>query len=73
MCIRDRISISYQRKVLRISDRREAIKLAVTLADAGDVVLIAGKGHEDYQEISGVKHHFSDFEELSKSFELLNK
>ena len=67
------ISISYQRKVLRISDRREAIKLAVTLADAGDVVLIAGKGHEDYQEISGVKHHFSDFEELSKSFELLNK
>lgn len=67
------VTISNQRKVLRISDRREAIKLAITLANKGDIVLVAGKGHEDYQEIQGVKHHFSDFEELSKAFELLKK
>lgn len=49
-----------------ISDRREAIKLACTLAHKDDIVLIAGKGHEDYQEINHVKHHFSDKEELLK-------
>lgn len=45
-------------------DRREAIKMAAMLAAPGDIILIAGKGHEPYQEISGVKHHFSDFEEV---------
>lgn len=49
-------------KVLSIVDRREAIRTACMLAHKGDVVLIAGKGHEDYQEIQGVKHHFDDRE-----------
>ncbi len=62
-----------KRKSLRITDRREAIKVAVTLAQAGDVVLVAGKGHEDYQEIKGVKHHFDDREVLKEAFEILNK
>jgi UDP-N-acetylmuramoyl-L-alanyl-D-glutamate--2,6-diaminopimelate ligase len=51
-------------KVLRISDRREAIRTAVMLAGEGDIILVAGKGHETYQEINGVKHHFDDREEL---------
>ena len=67
------VSISFQRKVLRMTDRREAIKLAITLANSGDIILVAGKGHEDYQEIEGIKHHFSDFEELENSFKHLNK
>jgi UDP-N-acetylmuramoyl-L-alanyl-D-glutamate--2,6-diaminopimelate ligase len=53
---------------LTIIDRREAIKTACALAQAGDVILIAGKGHEDYQEIKGVKHHFDDREEVEKIF-----
>ena len=63
------ISPGLKRKTLRISDRREAIKTAVMLATEGDVILIAGKGHENYQEIKGVKHHFDDREELIKAFE----
>ncbi|MCD8292516.1 MAG: UDP-N-acetylmuramoyl-L-alanyl-D-glutamate--2,6-diaminopimelate ligase [Prevotellaceae bacterium] len=51
-------------KTLTIVDRREAIKTACMLARPGDVILLAGKGHEDYQEIKGVKHHFDDKEEL---------
>ena len=59
-----------QRKnVLTIIDRREAIKTAVMLAQKGDVILIAGKGHEDYQEIKGVKHHFDDREVVKEIFE----
>jgi len=59
-----------QRKnVLTIVDRREAIKTAVMLAQKGDVILIAGKGHEDYQEIKGVKHHFDDREVVKEIFE----
>jgi UDP-N-acetylmuramoyl-L-alanyl-D-glutamate--2,6-diaminopimelate ligase len=50
------------KKVLSITDRREAIRTACMLAEKGDVILIAGKGHEDYQEIKGVKHHFDDKE-----------
>ena len=50
------------KKVLSIVDRREAIRTACMMAKKGDVVLIAGKGHEDYQEIKGVKHHFDDHE-----------
>lgn len=53
---------------LTIVDRREAIKTACTLAKKGDVVLIAGKGHEDYQEVKGVKYHFDDREEVEKIF-----
>ena len=46
-----------KRKTLSIVDRREAIRTACLLAQPGDVILVAGKGHEDYQEIKGVKHH----------------
>ena len=49
-------------KVLKIADRAEAIKVALMMSKSGDIVLIAGKGHEDYQEINGVKHHFDDKE-----------
>lgn len=59
------------RKTLTIEDRREAIKTACMLSNKGDIILIAGKGHEDYQEIKGVKHHFDDAEvvtELLKQF-----
>ncbi|MDE5734721.1 MAG: UDP-N-acetylmuramoyl-L-alanyl-D-glutamate--2,6-diaminopimelate ligase [Duncaniella sp.] len=58
-----------RRKTLHITDRREAIRTAVALASPGSVILIAGKGHEDYQEIKGVKHHFDDREEVKKAFE----
>jgi UDP-N-acetylmuramoyl-L-alanyl-D-glutamate--2,6-diaminopimelate ligase len=61
------ITPDLKKKVLRISDRREAIKAAVMLANDGDVILIAGKGHETYQEIKGIKYHFDDREELGKA------
>jgi UDP-N-acetylmuramoyl-L-alanyl-D-glutamate--2,6-diaminopimelate ligase len=61
------ITPDLKRKTLRIADRREAIKTAVMLANNGDVILIAGKGHETYQEIMGVKHHFDDREELKNA------
>ena len=54
------------KKVLAIVDRREAIRTACMMAQKGDVILIAGKGHEDYQEVKGVKHHFDDREEVRK-------
>ena len=57
-------------KTLRIADRREAIRTAVMMAKPGDVILIAGKGHEPYQEINGVRHHFDDREEIRKAFSL---
>ena len=53
---------------LTITDRRQAIRTACQLAQSGDVVLIAGKGHEDYQEIQGVKHHFDDKEQVEEVF-----
>jgi UDP-N-acetylmuramoyl-L-alanyl-D-glutamate--2,6-diaminopimelate ligase len=62
-----------RRKSLRITDRKEAIKVAVTLAQPGDIILLAGKGHETYQEVKGVKHHFDDKEVLMEAFETLNK
>ena len=58
------------KKVVSIVDRREAIKTACMLAQKGDVILIAGKGHEDYQDVKGVKHHFDDREECRKAFGL---
>lgn len=51
-----------KKRVITIEDRYQAIKTACLLAQAGDVILVAGKGHEDYQEIKGVKHHFDDHE-----------
>ena len=56
-----------KRATITIIDRREAIKTAYALAQPNDVVLIAGKGHEDYQEIKGVRHHFDDMEEVVKA------
>lgn len=56
-------------RTLIIEDRREAIRTAAALGEPGDVILIAGKGHEDYQEIKGVKHHFDDREEIKAAFE----
>ena len=56
-------------KVLEIADRRQAIRTAVKLAQRGDIILLAGKGHEKYQEIMGIKHPFDDKEELQKIFE----
>ena len=58
---------------LRISDRREAIRTAVMMARQGDIILIAGKGHEDYQIIGTTKHHFDDREEVRKAFEITHK
>ena len=58
------------KKVVSIVDRKEAIKTACMLAQKGDVILIAGKGHEDYQEIKGVKHHFDDREVVREIFGL---
>lgn len=55
-----------RRKTLTIEDRREAIKTACMLSNKGDIILIAGKGHEDYQEIKGVKHHFDDAEVVTE-------
>ena len=63
------LNAQQMKKVLSIADRREAIRTACMLAQKGDVILIAGKGHEDYQEIKGVKHHFDDREEVRKIFE----
>ena len=62
------LDIIQKTKSLTIVDRREAIKTACALAQSGDVVLVAGKGHEDYQIIQGVKHHFDDREEVKKCF-----
>ncbi len=62
----------YKNKVVSIVSRRDAIKTAVMLAQSGDIILIAGKGHEDYQEVKGVKHHFDDREEVRNCFGLKN-
>ena len=59
-----------KRETLNILDRREAIKVACNLAKPGDVILVAGKGHETYQDINGVKHHFDDKEVVEECFGL---
>jgi UDP-N-acetylmuramoyl-L-alanyl-D-glutamate--2,6-diaminopimelate ligase len=61
------------RKYLTVVDRREAIKTAVSLANSGDIILVAGKGHEKYQEIKGIKYPFNDKQVLAETFQLLNK
>ena len=55
------LNTAARRKFISIADRKEAIKTAVSLAKPEDIILIAGKGHENYQEIQGVKHPFSDY------------
>lgn len=62
-----------RKKTISITDRREAIKTAISLAVSGDIVLVAGKGHEKYQDIKGVKTHFDDKEVLREMFNLLEK
>jgi UDP-N-acetylmuramoyl-L-alanyl-D-glutamate--2,6-diaminopimelate ligase len=67
------LNISAKRKFISMPDRKQAIKTAVSMANADDIILIAGKGHEKYQEIKGVRHHFDDKEVLLQMFELLGK
>jgi UDP-N-acetylmuramoyl-L-alanyl-D-glutamate--2,6-diaminopimelate ligase len=62
------VEIQYKKKVLKITDRKEAIKTAILLSNPGDVILIAGKGHETYQEVNGVKHPFDDKQIISELF-----
>lgn len=62
------ITIDKKKNTFSIADRREAIRAACHLANPGDIVLVAGKGHEKYQEINGVRHHFDDREELENTF-----
>ena len=62
-----------QRKTLSIVDRKQAIKAACQLASLNDIILIAGKGHETYQEINGVRHDFDDMEIVKETLEQLNK
>lgn len=67
------VSASNMRKTLVIEDRREAIKTAVSLAEPNDIILVAGKGHEDYQEINGERHPFDDREILKEMLNLIHK
>jgi UDP-N-acetylmuramoyl-L-alanyl-D-glutamate--2,6-diaminopimelate ligase len=67
------VSVAARKKYISIADRREAIKTAVSLADKEDIVLIAGKGHEKYQEVKGVKNDFDDKKVLVEMFEMLEK
>ena len=60
-------------KTMIMEDRREAIKMACNLAQGGDIILIAGKGHEKYQEVKGVKHPFDDFEIIQEQLKTLQK
>lgn len=61
------------KKTLKITDRKEAIKTALKMAEKNDIILVAGKGHETYQEIKGVKHHFDDMETIKELANQLNK
>ncbi len=66
------VPAQYKNKVVSIENRREAIKTAALIARPGDIILIAGKGHENYQEVKGVKHHFDDKEEIQNCFGINN-
>lgn len=67
------LSTAAKRKYIAIADRKEAIKTAVNLSKSEDIILIAGKGHEKYQEVKGVKNSFDDKKVLLEMFELLGK
>ena len=58
---------------ITIYDRKEAIRKAIGMASKGDIILVAGKGHENYQEVKGVKHHFDDKEVIREIFDLSNR
>jgi len=67
------VNVVSRKKYISIADRREAIKTAVSLAGKDDIILVAGKGHETYQEIAGVKYDFDDRKVLAEMFELMEK
>jgi UDP-N-acetylmuramoyl-L-alanyl-D-glutamate--2,6-diaminopimelate ligase len=67
------LNVAARRKYISIVDRKEAIKTAISLAKPEDIILIAGKGHEKYQEIKGVRNHFDDKEVVKEMFELLDR
>lgn len=67
------LAVAYKRKYISIVDRKQAIKTAISLAGKEDIVLVAGKGHEKYQEINGVRNHFDDKEVVNEMFEELEK
>ena len=62
------LSSEQMKKVISIVDRKEAIRTACMMAQPDDVILIAGKGHENYQDVKGVKHHFDDKEVVTEIF-----
>ena len=70
--MRSGVELHHAKKVLVIVNRLEAIKTACALASSGDIILVAGKGHENYQEINGIKHHFDDKEVLQQIFGIEN-
>jgi UDP-N-acetylmuramoyl-L-alanyl-D-glutamate--2,6-diaminopimelate ligase len=61
----------HYKRIVKITDRKEAIKTAVLMAQTGDIILVAGKGHETYQDVQGVKHPFDDKQILSETFKLI--
>jgi UDP-N-acetylmuramoyl-L-alanyl-D-glutamate--2,6-diaminopimelate ligase len=67
------VSVVAKRKCISITDRKEAIKTAISLAKAEDIILVAGKGHEKYQEIKGVRNHFDDKEVVREMFVMLDR
>lgn len=68
----DGVSVSLRKRVMTVVDRREAIGIACRFAEKDDIILVAGKGHENYQEINGVRHHFDDREVLLETFKTLS-
>jgi UDP-N-acetylmuramoyl-L-alanyl-D-glutamate--2,6-diaminopimelate ligase len=58
--MKEGLSAADLKKIIEVVDRRQALNTAAILSQSGDVVLVAGKGHEDYQDVKGVKHHFDD-------------
>ncbi|MDE7465661.1 MAG: UDP-N-acetylmuramoyl-L-alanyl-D-glutamate--2,6-diaminopimelate ligase [Muribaculaceae bacterium] len=71
--MKEGLSADELRRTICITDRREAIRTALRMAKPGSVVLVAGKGHETYQEVAGVRHHFDDLEEIADEFKNLGK
>ena len=67
------LPVAFKRKYIAIADRKEAVKTAISLAKPGDIILVAGKGHEKYQEIKGVRKHFDDKEVVREMFAMLDK
>jgi UDP-N-acetylmuramoyl-L-alanyl-D-glutamate--2,6-diaminopimelate ligase len=63
------VKVQNVKKILKITNREEAIEVAVSQTKKGDIILLAGKGHEDYQEVNGVKSHFDDIKKLKQAFE----